>query len=107
MLIMINANEKIQPLLQRLGQRLREARLARNESQEVFAARIGVTRQSLGKMEKGSAVVPIGCWLAASDILGRLQTWEEVLAESEDLFEQFENKKKTRRRAGSKRAGKK
>ncbi len=105
MLIMINDNEKVLLLLQQLGKRLRKARLARNESQDVFAARIGVTRQSLGKMEKGLASVPIGSWLVASDLLGRLQTWQGVLAESEDLFEQFESRKKVRKRASGKKAG--
>lgn len=106
MFSMINSNERILPLLRQLGERLREARLARNESQDVFAARIGITRQSLGKMEKGLPSIPIGCWLAASDVLDRLQTWQGVLAEGEDLFARFERERQTRKRAGGKRNGK-
>jgi transcriptional regulator with XRE-family HTH domain len=103
---MINNKEKILPLLKQFGQRLKEARLARNESQEVFAVRIGVTRQSYSKMEKGAASVPIGNWLAASEILGRLNTWRDVLLEKENFFEQFEKKQKqqVRKRASGKRS---
>jgi transcriptional regulator with XRE-family HTH domain len=98
---MININ--IESIVDQLADRLRSARLARNESQEVFGARIGLTRQTYSKMEKGAVSVPIGYWLAASEILGRLQTWQVVLAEQEDLFEQFESKKVKRQRAGRKR----
>lgn len=106
MLNMINKNEKIFHLLKDIGGRLKAARLASNESQEVFAARIGLTRQSYSKMEKGAASVPIGSWLAASDILNRLDTWQGVLAEKTDLFEQFERKQLARQKAGSRKSGK-
>ncbi|MCP3931565.1 MAG: helix-turn-helix transcriptional regulator, partial [Bacteroidetes bacterium] len=56
---MINKDEEIFLLLKEIGNRLKAARLARNESQEIFAARIGLTRQSYSKMEKGTASVPI------------------------------------------------
>jgi len=98
---MININ--IEFILDQLADRLRSARLARNESQEVFGARIGLTRQTYSKMEKGAVSVPIGYWLAASEILGRLQTWQGVLGEQEDLFQQFESKKVKRQRASRKR----
>lgn len=101
---MININ--IEPTLEQLADRLKKARLARNESQEVFGARLGLTRQTYSKMEKGVPSVPIGYWLAASEILDRLQTWQEVLAEKEDLFEQFQRKKLKRKRASRKRVGK-
>lgn len=103
---MINKDEKISRLLTVIGDRLKVARLARNESQEMFAARIGLTRQSYSKMEKGTASVPIGSWLAASDILNRLDTWQGVLAEKADLFEQFERKQMTRQKASSRKSGK-
>ena len=99
MLTMINKDEKIFYLLKEIGDRLKAARLARNESQEVFAARIGLTRQSYSKMEKGTASVPIGSWLAASDILNRLDTWQGVLAEKTDLFEQFTRQKANNRKS--------
>ena len=102
-LSMINRNMDIDALLRRLGGRLREARLARNESQELFAQRLGLTRQSYARMEKGSPNTLIGNWLAASSILGRLDDWQDLLAEKQDLFAKFEKKSSKRQRAGSRR----
>ncbi len=90
-------------MLLQLGKRLKAARLSRNESQDVFAQRLGLSRQSYSKMEKGSPLTSIGNWLTASSILGRLDTWQDVLAEKEDLFEKFEKKNSQRKRAGGKR----
>jgi len=103
MSIMINNDSDTNNLLIRFGERLKTARLSRNESQELFAQRLGITRQSYSKMEKGSPQTPIGNWLTASSILGRLQGWQDVLTEQEDLFIQFESKSDSRKRAGSKR----
>jgi transcriptional regulator with XRE-family HTH domain len=51
---MFNNNIDIESFLKQLGQRLKEARLARNESQELFAQQLGLTRQSYSRIEKGS-----------------------------------------------------
>ncbi len=104
LLIMIN-NISVESLLQQLGNRLKSARLLRNESQAVFAARIGLTRQTYSKMEKGNPTIPIGKWLAASYILRLLSTWEKVLVTEDNLFEQYERKQITRKKAGAKRKG--
>jgi len=103
---MINKILDSDTLLQQLGERLRDARLARNESQELFAQRLGITRQSYGKMEKGLPQTPIGNWLAATAILGRLADWQGILAAPEDLFAQLERNKSKRQRSGPKRQGK-
>lgn len=97
---MVNNIEKI---LKQLGERLKEARLSRNESQEIFAQRIGITRQSLARMEQGYPQTPIGNWLAASSILEMLDGWNNVLAAQEDLFTQFEREQSRRQRAGGRR----
>jgi transcriptional regulator with XRE-family HTH domain len=104
---MFDKNIDIESLLKQLGQRLKEARLARNESQELFAQRLGLTRQSYSRMEKGSPQTLIGNWLAASSILGRLDDWQEILAEREDLFAKYEKKGSKRQRAGGRRKRKK
>jgi DNA-binding XRE family transcriptional regulator len=100
---MFNNNISIESLLKQLGQRLKEARLARNESQALFAQRIGLTRQSYSQMEKGSPQTLIGNWIAASSILGRLDDWKDILAETEDLFAKYEKKSIKRQRAGGRR----
>ena len=100
-LIMINEQLNVEALLQRLGQRLKAARLERNESQELFAQRLGLTRQSYSKMEQGFPGTPIGTWLAASSLLDRLDGWQGVLAPSEDLFAQAIQEKSQRQRASA------
>jgi transcriptional regulator with XRE-family HTH domain len=100
---MFNNNTDIMSLLKRLGQRLKAARLAHNESQELFAQRLGLTRQSYSRMEKGSPQTQIGNWLTASSILGRLDDWNDLLAGRQDLFAKFEEKSSRRQRAGGKR----
>ena len=100
---MINNEQNVASLLLRLGEKLKEARLARNESQELFAQRLGLTRQSYSKMEKGSPKTLIGKWLEASSILGRLEGWREVLAPKEDLFAKLKSKTSKRQRAGGRR----
>ena len=100
---MLNKVRDIESLLERLGQRLKEARLARNESQELFAQRLGLSRQSYSRMEKGSPNTMIGNWLTACSILGRLDDWQDILAEKEDLFARFEKENSKRQRAGSRR----
>ena len=90
-------------MLLQLGERLKEARLARNESQDLFAQRLGLTRQTYSKMEKGSPHTLLGNWLEASSILGQLDGWQEILAPKEDLFTKFKRKIGKRQRAGGKR----
>ena len=106
MLTMNNINTETNHLLIQLGERLKTARLAKNESQELFAQRLGITRQSYSKMEKGSPQTPIGNWLVASSLLGRLEGWGEVLAEPKDLFAQLEINSQKRQRASRSRKGK-
>lgn len=100
---MINNNTNIELLLKQLGQRLKEARLSRNESQELFAQRLGLTRQTYGLMEKGSPKTPIGHWLNACNILGMLDGWQDILAKDENLFVRFEKKNSKRQRASGNR----
>lgn len=105
MLSMFNNEEDISALLEQLGGRLKTARLARNESQELFAKRLGLSRQSYSRMEQGSGQTQLINWLQASSVLGRLNDWQELLVEKEDLFALFEQTKSPRQRAGAKRKG--
>jgi transcriptional regulator with XRE-family HTH domain len=78
------------PSLHSLGSRLRDERLRRNESQAIFAARIGVSVPTLYKMESGDPSVKIGHWVIALDILGRAGDLAALLAPPEDLFVKYE-----------------
>ncbi len=89
-----------------LGDRLRQERLRRNETQKVFAARIGASVPTLLKMETGDPKVCIGLWVNALDILNRLSDLSHILETQEDLFEKYERMRmpKTRKRASRKKS---
>ena len=57
------------PALNELGARLRAERLARNEPQARFAARLGVSVPTLRRMEQGDPTAQIGHWLVALELL--------------------------------------
>lgn len=105
MLIMNNLELDSASILTELGRRLKRARLTRNETQEVFSGRIGLTRQTYSKMEKGASTVPIGYWLEASEMLGLLNTWQDVMSQKDNLFEQYDQRQEVRQRASRKRSG--
>ncbi len=100
---MINTTIDSQQFLSQLGERLKQARLTRNESQELFASRLGITRQSYAKMEKGDPTTSIGYWINASHLLGKLQSWQKVLQDDENLFDKFEQMTSGKKRAGKQR----
>lgn len=94
----------VEQKLNDLGARLRRQRLQRNETQSVFAARIGISVPTLHKMESGDPSVLIGHWITALDILDRAQEIDSLLVEK-DLFDLFETSSpKGRKRASRKRS---
>lgn len=90
--------------LQALGQRLKQARLERNDSQKEFACRIGVSIPTLHKMEKGDPSIPLGKWARALEIFGNLEDLDKLLSPGESLAQRYEFYQKTH---GRQRAGKK
>ena len=91
--------------LNNLGERLKSARLDRNESQARFAARMGISIPTLRNMEKGDPAVRIGLWVEALWILDHLGDLKSILKKRESLFDQFDKKEgvRMRRRASGKR----
>ena len=87
--------------LKSLVARLREERLRLNETQKVFAARIGVSVPTLYKMESGSHRVALGHWAEALDLLGRVEDLDKLLASKESLFDKYERTQKPKRQRAS------
>ena len=56
--------------LAELGLRLRLARERRTLSQELFAERMGVSRETLRRMEKGDPSIAMGTFMRALRVLG-------------------------------------
>lgn len=89
--------------LRSLGERLRDERLKRNQSQAMFAARIGVSIPTFRKMESGDPGVTIGHWLSALDILDQLDDIDGLLAAKEDLFAKYETMNISKRKRVSRK----
>lgn len=89
--------------LKNLGARLRGVRLGRNESQAVFAARLGVSVPTFRKMESGDRAVLIGHWLTALEVLDRAGDLDAILPETEDLFAKYDQMRAPSRRRASRR----
>jgi len=81
-----------------LGQRLRTARIARNDTQKEFAGRLFVSVPTLQKMEKGSPNVALGTWVKAMDILNKLEDLNTVLAPPKSLAERYEISRESNKR---------
>jgi DNA-binding XRE family transcriptional regulator len=93
-------------LLKKLGRRLKQARILKRETQEDLGVRIGVSRQVIARMEKGDSSTQFDNWLNASEILGLLQTWDNVLLWPEDPFDKFDRKTKEEQEFNKKRVRK-
>ncbi|MCP3944744.1 MAG: helix-turn-helix domain-containing protein [Desulfobacteraceae bacterium] len=72
-----------------LGQRLKTARLERDDPQKEFAFRIGVSIPTLHNMEQGSPKVSIGFWIKALSIIGKLDELNGLIAPQQSLAERF------------------
>ena len=72
-----------------LGQNLRRARKRRfpDDDLAAFALRIGVSRSTLQKMEKGDLTVATGRYYRAAEILGLADTFGTLLHQQESLFD--------------------
>lgn len=82
-----------------IGQNLQALRVNRiNETQETMAARIGVSRKTYIRMEKGDPTVKIGYWLEAAMIARSLEQWQPLFSTSDSLFSQRDSIKSSRKR---------
>jgi len=72
-----------------LGANLRRARKRRfpNDDLAAFALRIGVSRSTLQKMEKGDLSVAMGRYYRAAQVLGLAETFGSLLHQDESLFD--------------------
>ncbi len=98
------SNTQIHATLVTLGQKLKSARLERNDSQKNFAFRIGVSVPTLHKMEQGSPQVSIGTWAKALDILDRLDDLDNLLKPKASLADRFATYQKTQGRQRASRS---
>ena len=90
-------------LLTVLGSRLRAARVARNDTMDVFAQHLAVSVGTVRAMERGAPTVQIGVWLNALWILNELDPVSRILAPQESLIDRLRAEEKGRRQRASRR----
>jgi transcriptional regulator with XRE-family HTH domain len=69
------------------GERLRRARLDRNDTMRVFGQRLGVSESTVRDMERGAPTVQIGTWMNAFAVLDRIADVEGALEPRESLID--------------------
>jgi len=67
-----------------LGERIRKARLRRRLTGVLFAERLGVSRDTLSRLEKGDATIALGTYARALRVLG-LDRDLDVVARDDEL----------------------
>ncbi len=77
----------------------------RNETQKVFASRLGVSIPTLYKMENGDHRVQLGHWALALDVLGHVEDLDQLLLPNESLFAKYERMQKPKRQRASRKGG--
>ena len=95
--------DRPQKLLAILGQRLRAARLERNDTMAAFAERLGVSERTVRAMEQGRPTVQIGAWLNALWALNRLEELDRVLEPHPSLLDRARDARRTMRQRASRR----
>lgn len=88
--------------LAELGERLRAARLRRRLTTVLFAERVGVSRDTLSRLEKGDPAIAIGSYLKALRVLG-LDADIDLVARDDVAGRQLQDRALPARRA--RRAG--
>lgn len=63
------------------GTRLKLARARRGIQATLFAERMGVSRETLRRMEKGDPTIAIGTWLRALRVLGLEKDFDALAAD--------------------------
>lgn len=85
----------IAQIINDMGFQMRKARQLKQDRQKDLAARMGVSRLTVMKMEKGETEagrIPLETWLKAAEHLNLLDSWQEVMTVTTDPFEEFDKK---------------
>jgi len=75
---------RIESALKKLGENIRDARKRRRISTSLMAQRIGITRVTLNRVEKGDPKVNMGAYAMAIHILGKIEELEMLIDRTND-----------------------
>ena len=91
---------KTQSILTQMGEQIRLARLRRHLTAELVAERAGISRVTLGNIEKGSPSVAIGSYAAVLHALNGMDKDLLLVAKDDELGRKLQDLElPTRRRA--------
>lgn len=93
-------------ILEKMGTRIKRARLRRNISVEALIEYAGVSETTFYAIEKGASTVSIGAYAAVLAVLG-LDNDLELIALDEDGKKQFREQNLQRRERASRKKGEK
>jgi transcriptional regulator with XRE-family HTH domain len=86
-------------IAKKLGDAIRQARIARNRTREDLAQRSKMSRNTLVRLESGDVAVRMGAWLSALEATGLLHLLEDVATPEKDVLGEVARKQKPRVRA--------
>jgi transcriptional regulator with XRE-family HTH domain len=93
-------------VIEEIGARLRQARLARNQSQASLAEQAGIGRVTLQRLEEGGTGASLPSLIRVLRALGLSEGLDRLVPESAPSpIEEAERHKRRRKRAGSPRTG--
>jgi transcriptional regulator with XRE-family HTH domain len=75
---------RVESALKKLGEDIRDARKRRRISTSLMAQRIGITRVTLNRIEKGDPKVNMGAYAMAIHILGKIEELEMLIDRTKD-----------------------
>ncbi|MGC4090819.1 MAG: helix-turn-helix transcriptional regulator [Polyangiaceae bacterium] len=84
--------------MQAFGQRLKAARLRRDLTTILFAERVGISRDTLNRLEKGDPTIALGTYLRALRVLG-LDKDMDVVARDDELGRKLQDLKLLERKS--------
>lgn len=73
----------VEKQMQAFGQRLKAARLRRELTTVLFAERVGISRDTLNRLEKGDPAIALGTYLRALRVLGLDKDMDAVARDDE------------------------
>ncbi len=88
--------------MQAFGQRLKAARLRRGLTTILFAERVGISRDTLNRLEKGDPTIALGTYLRALRVLG-LDKDMDAVARDDELGRKLQDLKLLERKSRSPR----
>ena len=92
-------------ILKTMGEQIKLARLRRDLSAELVAARGGISRASLWQVESGNPAVAIGIYAAVLHALGNMDRDLALVAKDDEMGRQMQDLNLMTRKRASRRKG--